>query len=179
MSVGVFKFLISVFFANAIRILRFIPNNDPIMGMMLPFSKQEKVYVSVLFPIVTMVSFDLLTSGLGLWTLITAATYGCLGLSFYFAYKKMKKVDMKRYLGSGVIGVLIFDLVTGVIAAPFMFGMSFPQAFIGQIPFTLLHLTTVTGYILIITPLLDKHILKNKNLDDTKILTLLFKRSFA
>ena len=121
-----------------------------------------------------MVSFDLITGFIGMWTLLTAATYGCLGLLFYFMYKRMKKVDLKRYVGSGILGVLIFDFVTGVLGAPIMFGMTMEMALIGQLPFTLLHLLTVTGYIIIITPLLDKHILNNKNLDDTKVLARLF-----
>jgi len=173
MAVGFLKAGLSILFANALRFLRIIPNNDPIMGIMLPFAKQESVWIAILFPIITMVSFDFITFAVGPWTVVTSLTYGALGLFFYFFYKKIRKgkVGMKTYLGSGVFGVLVFDFVTGVLATPFMFHMSFEQAFLGQIPFTLMHLATATGYILIVTPLLDKHILGNPVLDDKKFIS--------
>jgi hypothetical protein len=40
--VGVVKFIIGIVLSNLIRLLRFIPNNDPIMAITLPFSKQKK-----------------------------------------------------------------------------------------------------------------------------------------
>jgi len=175
MATGIFKIFLSIIFANGIRLLRFVPNNDPIMSMMLPFSKQDKIYVSILFPVLTMISFDFITGMVGPWTIITSATYGFLGLFFYLLYRRMKKVGMKQYLGSGVLGVLIFDFVTGVLGGPIMFGISFQTALIGQIPFTILHLITVTGFIVLITPLLDKHILTNGQLDDAKVMQLLFR----
>ena len=45
------------------------------------------------------------------------------------------------------------------------------QAAIGQIPFTVMHLLTVTFFVLLITPILDKTIINNPALDDTKILS--------
>jgi len=177
MKVGYFKVAASMFFANLLRLLKIIPNNDPIMGMMLPFAKQESVWVAIAFPVLTMISFDVLTNALGLWTIATSVTYGALGLFFYFFYQKRtkakKKIGIKTYLGSGVFGVLVFDFFTGVIAMPLIFGYTFFEAFIGQIPFTLMHLATVSGYILIITPLLDKHLLSNPILDDTSVLNAL------
>ncbi|MFA6268464.1 MAG: hypothetical protein WC652_01505, partial [archaeon] len=103
-------------------------------------SKNEKAYKAFLFPFVTMVSFDIITGYIGVWTLVTALTYAGLGLFFSRYMKKRienkKNIGLKNYLGCGVLGVLIFDFVTGVLATPFMFGMSFEQAFVGQIPFT-------------------------------------------
>ncbi|MDP2974065.1 MAG: hypothetical protein Q8N60_03370 [Candidatus Diapherotrites archaeon] len=165
------KFALSMLFCNAYRLLRIIPNNDPIMGAMLPFAKQDKWWHPAVFAFLTMVSFDLITSGIGLWTWVTACTYAALGLLFHFTYKRMKKVQLKHYLGSGVIGVLIFDFVTGVLFGPAMFGMSYMQAFIGQIPFTILHLITVSGFVLILTPLLDRAIVSNPALEDSAVLS--------
>ena len=78
-------------------------------------------------------------------------------------------MGIKAYLGYGVIGVLVFDFVTGVLATPLLFGMTFAAAFIGQIPFTAMHLLTSSAFILIVTPLLDKQVLLNKRLDDSRI----------
>jgi len=174
MAVGILKIGLSILFANALRFLRIIPNNDPIMGIMLPVSKQNSLLAAIAFPVITMVTFDIVTASVGLWTIATSATYGALGLFFYFYYKKLtkakKKIGLKTYLGSGVFGVLVFDFVTGVLMMPLLFGYTFVQAFIGQIPFTLLHLATVAGYTIILTPLLDKHLMQNPAIDGRKLL---------
>ena len=70
----------------------------------------------------------------------------------------------------GIIGVLIFDFITGPIMSSFMFGMSFIEAFIGQIPFTLMHLVTVGTFIIVITPFYDKFVFENANLIDSIII---------
>lgn len=155
--------------ANAIRLIRIIPNNDPIMSMALPFSKRSSPLTSFLFPLVTMVSFDVITGYVGAWTAVTAITYGIIGLCFNRYMKGKEKVGMKTYLGCGIVGVLAFDFVTGVLATPLLFGMTFTAAFLGQIPFTLMHLLTTTGFILVVTPLLDKQVLANPRLDDSKV----------
>lgn len=165
------KYLISIIFCNAFRLLRFIPNNDPIMGCMLPFSRQDKWWQGALFAFITMISFDLMTSGIGIWTLATAGTYAGLGLGFHLAYKRIGKVKLKHYLGSGIIGVLVFDFVTGVLLGPTMFGMNYMQALIGQIPFTIVHLLTVTAFILILTPVFDTSIVNNPALEDSAVLS--------
>jgi uncharacterized membrane protein YuzA (DUF378 family) len=123
-----------------------------------------------------MFSFDLITQSFGVWTLVTSITYAVLGLIFWKYLKGKKDVTTKRYLGCGITGVLFFDLITGVIATPLMFNMSFEQAFIGQIPFTVLHLITVSFFVLLVTPLLDKHILQNPKLEDSKIKTVFFQK---
>jgi len=172
-KVGIVKFLIGIILSNAIRFMRFIPNNDPIMAIMLPYAKSDKKYKAFLFPFITMISFDAITGMLGVWTIVTALTYAGLGLLFTQFFFKEKKISIFKYLKGGVIGVLIFDFITGVIAMPFMFGMSFELALIGQIPFTLMHLFTVGIFIVVITPLYDRHILENIYLEDFVVLNKL------
>lgn len=164
------KYALSMLFCNSYRFLRFIPNNDPIMGCMLPFSRQGRWWQPALFAFLTMLTFDLITMKVGIWTLVTASTYGFLGLLFHFVYKRMKKVKLRHYLGSGVVGVLIFDFVTGVVFGPAMFGIGYMQALIGQIPFTALHLLSVSAFILILTPLLDRAVISNPSLEDSAVL---------
>ncbi|MBN2066988.1 MAG: hypothetical protein JW744_00800 [Candidatus Diapherotrites archaeon] len=169
----ILKYTLSILFCNAYRLLRFIPNNDPIMGVMLPYSKQGKWWHAALFAFITMLSFDFITSGIGIWTWATAFTYAGLGLLFHFTYRRIKVVKLKHYMGSGILGVLIFDFVTGVVLGPTMFGMSYLQALIGQIPFTAMHLITVSGFILILTPLLDRAVISNPALEDSTVVSKL------
>jgi len=167
------KYLLSILFCNGYRFLRFIPNNDPIMGCMLPFARQDSWWKAPLFAFATMVSFDFITMRVGPWTAITALTYAGLAIMFHFTYKKIGTVKLRHYLGSGIVGVLIFDFVTGVVAGPAMFGIGFAQAAIGQIPFTVMHLITVSGFIIIITPILDRVIISNPTLEDSMVVNKL------
>jgi hypothetical protein len=117
-----------------------------------------------------MISFDVITGMVGPWTIVTSLTYAGLGLLFYKVLRsknaRKTKVGLKKYLGCGITGVLIFDVITGVLAGPLMFGMSFELALLGQIPFTLLHLASACGFIVLITPLLDRHLIDSANFDD-------------
>ena len=102
-----------------------------------------------------------------------ALPISCLAIMFHFTYKKIGTVKLRHYLGSGIVGVLIFDFVTGVVAGPAMFGMNIAQAAIGQIPFTVMHLLTVTFFVLLITPILDRTVINNPVLEDTTVINKL------
>ena len=139
------------------------------MGCLLPYARQDKWWHAALFAFLTMVSFDLLTGMVGIWTLATALTYAGLGMLFHFYYKRKKQVGLKVYLGSGIAGVLIYDFVTGPILSSLMFGMTFTEAFFGQIPFTLMHLVSVSAFIIILTPVLDRHLIGSPYLKDSRV----------
>jgi uncharacterized membrane protein len=173
------RLILSILIANGIRLLRIIPNNDPIMSMALPYSRRSSALTSFVFPLITMVSFDFVTNLLGSWTAVTAITYGLIGLVFHYYLKDKDKVGMKRYLGCGIFGVLTFDFITGVLATPIMFGMTFQAAFLGQIPFTLMHLVTTCAFIIVVTPLLDKQVLVNATFDDSKVWSYLSRLSVS
>ncbi|MDO8633665.1 MAG: hypothetical protein Q7K34_00025 [archaeon] len=141
---------------NLLRLFRFFPNNDPIMAFVLPFSRQDKWFYSALFAFATMVVFDYFTSGIGVWTFTTAIAYTAIAIGAHFYFKNRKKMSMKTYLGTGIAGILFFDFVTGVLFGPTMFGVPIQAAFLGQIPFTLLHIASASAYIALIVPFLDK-----------------------
>ncbi len=166
------KYALSSILCNAVRFVRILPNNDPIMAFMLPFSRQDKWFHSAVFAFLTMFLFDIFTSGIGVWTWITAVTYACLGVAAHFLFKRTQKVSLKAYLGVGVVSVLVFDLVTGVFFGPVLFGVPIWAAFLGQIPFTLLHLLTVSFYIVVLTPFLDRHLIGAQVLEDSNIVAL-------
>ena len=142
----------------ALRWVRLFPNNDPIMAVTLPCAKRGRV-AALVFPIAAMVLFDVLSQRLGVWTVVTAATYGLLGLGFSYVFsaltKRGRSIGAATFLVSGVVGVLVFDFVTGPVMSSAMFHMSFGEAFVGQIPFTVKHLGSVAVYALVVSPVLD------------------------
>jgi hypothetical protein len=149
---------ISLGVSTALRWVRLFPNNDPIMAVMLPCAKRGRA-AAFAFPVVAMVLFDILSRRLGIWTAVTAGTYGLLALAFSFVYsalaKRGRRVGPATFLASGIVGVLAFDFVTGPILSSVMFRMPFAQAFVGQIPFTFKHLASVSAYTLVVSPVLD------------------------
>ena len=149
------KFLGSLAFCNLYRILRIFPNNDPIMGCALPLSRKGKWWHSVLFAMIAMVSFDLITARVGIWTIGTALTYGLVAALAWKYFKAKKSVGLKTYAKTSVGGVLLFDFLTGPVMSSFAFRIPFAAAFIGQIPFTMMHLASATALTLVIVPVLD------------------------
>lgn len=160
---GKTKYLVSLLFCNFYRFLRIFPNNDPIMGFTLPLARKGKWWHAFLFPVLAMVSFDIITMRIGIWTVGTALVYGLIGLIFYKYFKGKKRVNLKTYAGSSILGVLAFDFITGPIMSSFIFGMPFALAFIGQVPFTAMHLASATTFTLLLAPVLDPHIAMEVN----------------
>lgn len=167
-----------MFLCNIFRFFTFIPNNDPIMGTMLPFARKYNGLSAAIFAFLTMFTFDLVTNNFGIWTLVTATTYGLIGFVFARLLPYFKKVNIFTYLKSGVVGVLIFDIVTGPIMSTFLFNQSFITTVIMQIPFTLMHLASVVLFILIITPIIDVTIINfdQKNVTFKSVYLNLFTR---
>ncbi len=165
------KYAISSILCNLVRLVRFFPNNDPIMAFMLPFSRQGKWFSSAVFVFATMFLFDFFTSGIGIWTWVTSITYAVLGLGAHFYFKRKAKTGLLDYLGAGIGATLVFDFITGVLFGPTLFGVPIWLAFLGQIPFTLMHILSVSLYIVVLTPVLDKNILQNNALEDASLFT--------
>ena len=157
----IIKYVSGLILCTLIRFIRVFPNNDPIMGFALPFARKDKWWQAIAFPVLAMISFDIITAKVGLWTLGTAAVYGFISLLFYYFFKTQKKVNIWTYAKSSIVGVLIFDFLTGPIMSSFLFKMPFAVASIGQIPFTLMHLASAFTYTIIFVPVLDPDIHTN------------------
>jgi hypothetical protein len=155
------KYVFSLAACNVYRFLKIFPNNDPIMGVMLPFARHDKAWRVGLFAFSTMFVFDLITLRYGIWTWGTAIVYGLLAIAFATYFKRMKKVGLKTYTLAAIVGVLIFDIITGPIMTSVFFNMPFAVAAIGQIPFTLMHLGSAVAYTWALAPILDPVLAKD------------------
>jgi uncharacterized membrane protein len=107
-----------------------------------------------------MVLYDFITGYVGIWTWVTASSYGLIGIGAYFFFKKYES-KIYNYVLFSFIATILFDLVTGVLFAP-VFGVSIWNAFMLQIPFTLIHLVGNIGFALTITPILNSWFTSSK-----------------
>ena len=164
------KFFLTFATCLIVRLLPFRPPNiEPILATQMPFSKKYGALAGFTFAFLSIVLFDLVTNKIGVWTLLTAGTYGVLGIWAYFFFKnrEMKKLN---YVKFAVIGTLFFDAVTGLSIGPLFFGQSFSEAFFGQIPFTLMHLLGNITFAIILSPLIYKFVIENEKFEHRNII---------
>src|SRR3989338_9160234 len=123
-----------------VRLIPFrAPNIEPILATQMPFSKVYGAYTAALFAFLSIVIYDTLTSGIGVWTWITAVAYGLVGF-WATAYFKNRESTRANYVKFAIVSTIAFDVVTGFTVGPIFFNQPFFSAVVGQIPFTLLHL---------------------------------------
>ena len=132
--------LISVFTVCFVfRLLPFRPPNvELILASQMPVAKQFGTLFAFLFGFLSIVLFDAFTGTLGPWSLITAPTYGLLGVGAVWYLKNREKTRYFVYFA--IVGTLFYDVITGLLIGPLFFGQAIMAAALGQIPFTLMHM---------------------------------------
>lgn len=166
------KYIIGFILCMLIRLIPSRPPNiEPILATQMPFSKAYGAISGFLFAFLSIVLFDLITMKIGLWTIITALTYGVLGLGA-FSFFKNKKESRINYVYFAIVGTLFFDIITGVLAGPILFGQNFIQALTGQIPFTLSHLAGNMTFAFFLSPIIYQYIILNKKFETNQLINL-------
>jgi len=109
------------------------PNVEPIMATMMPFSKKWGWISGFVFVVLAMVTFDIITRTLSVWSLLTIGMYALIavGAGFYF---KNKKSSVLNYVGFSIVGTLLYDAVTGIGYGVFLFKQSLVTTLMAQIP---------------------------------------------
>lgn len=167
------KFIIGWTVCFAIRLIPFRPPNvEPIMTTQMPFAKQYGWFGGFMFGFLSIVLFDSVTSGIGVWTWVTAVTYGLVGVGAY-AFFKNRESKALHYLVYGVIGTIVYDAITGLGIGTVFFHMPLTQALIGQIPFTAMHLAGNVVFSLLLSPAIYTWVVKNEQLEWSAILARL------
>ena len=137
-----------------IRLLPFrAPNVEPIMAVIMPFGKVYGGLMTFIFGFLSIVVFDSVTSGFGIWTLVTAVAYGSLGLGSNYFFKN--RSGWKNYASYAVIATVLYDMVTGLTIGPLFFHQSFIVSLLGQIPFTVIHLLGNVSFAIVLSPLIE------------------------
>lgn len=161
------KCLIGWILCFAIRLFPWRPPNvEPILATAMPFGKHLGPVTAFLFASLNIMLYDLMTRSIGSWTYTSAATYGIVGIAaaYWFAHRKGTPLNYALF---AIPAVLFYDAITGVLLGPLLFDISFAEAFIGQIPFTVNHLISSVVLALVVSPLVDRWILRNSYLSFT------------
>ncbi len=145
----------------AIRLIPFrAPNVEPIMASLMPLSKKYGGIYSFSFAFLSILIFDIFTSGIGIWTFITGLAYGFVGFGASFYFKN--RSGLKNYAIYAIVATIFYDAVTGLTIGPLFFGQSFSVSLIGQIPFTILHLLGNVSFAIVLSPVIERWILKEE-----------------
>ncbi|MCE9517539.1 hypothetical protein K8Q96_00885 [Candidatus Nomurabacteria bacterium] len=148
------KYIIGFTVCLLVRLVPFrAPNLEPVLATQMPFAKSFGYLSAFSFGFLSIILYDIITSEVGIWTLITATTYGLLGL-WATLYFKNRKNSSWNYAKFAVMGTLAYDAITGLSIGPLFFQQSFMVALIGQIPFTIIHLIGNISFALVLSPLI-------------------------
>jgi energy-coupling factor transport system substrate-specific component len=153
------KYIIAFFTVLLFRLMPFrAPNVEPIMAVIMPFGKVYGALMSFIFGVLSIVIYDSVTSGFGVWTVLTALTYGLVGVGSFFYFKN--KSGWKSYVLYAVTATIIYDALTGLTLGPLFFGQTFMTALVGQIPFTALHLLGNVSFAIVLSPAIERWLVK-------------------
>ncbi len=143
-------------------------NISPLMATELAGAKAYGPWLAGLYGALSIALVDLLMGKIGSWTIVTTITYGLVGVLAAF-YIKNREASTKNFVIMTIVGTLFFDIVTGVLMGPILFGGSFTNAAIGQIPFTLRHLGGNLVFAVILAPWFYAKIASNPKLELNRI----------
>lgn len=154
------KYAIAFTTVLAVRLMPFrTPNIEPIMAVLMPFGKVYGALSAFIFGVLSIFVYDSVTSGIGVWTIITALAYGFVGFGSYY-YFKNRKSNWKSYALYAVIMTITYDILTGLTIGPLFFHQSFVVSLVGQVPFTLLHLLGNVSFAIVLSPVIEMWAIK-------------------
>jgi len=162
---GWLKFVLGWSAVFLFRLIPFRPPNvEPMLATMMPFSKRFDPIGSFLFGFLGIALYDAITSGWGIWTLVTALAYGFLGLAAHY-YFQNREASRGNFLRFGIVGTLAYDAATGLTIGPLLGHQTLMQAFVGQVPFTLMHLLGTIVFAIVLSPAIYRWVVENDALE--------------
>ena len=173
---NIVKYIIGLVMVLFLRITPHPPNVEGIMTTMMPFSKKWGWLSGMVFALLAILIFDVVTGTLGVWSIMTAGTYGLIGVLSGLFFKR-RKSSVGNYVGFAIVATIIYDAITGIGTGMLFFNQSFMVTFIGQIPFTLYHLGGNIVFAAIISPLLYKWVITNPKLETQNVLSIFARKA--
>lgn len=155
------KYIIAFLSVLIIRLIPFrAPNVEPIMAAVMPVGKVFGGIYSLVFGLMSVAVYDSLTSGIGIWTLITGLCYGAIGFASAYFFKN--RSGWKNYAYFAVIATIFYDVVTGLSIGPLFFHQSILVSLVGQIPFTFLHLLGNVSFAIVLSPVIEMWVVRKE-----------------
>jgi len=156
------KYTITFISVLLFRLIPFrAPNVEPIMSVVMPLGKTYGGIMSFIFGSLSIIIYDSMTSGVGIWTLVTALVYGLIGYGSFLYFKN--RSGWKSYASYAVIATIAYDILTGLTIGPLFFHQSFIVSLIGQIPFTALHLLGNVSFAIVLSPAIERWLVKEES----------------
>ena len=163
-SSGSLKFILGWIAVFLFRLIPFRPPNfEPMLATVMPFSKRYGIVGSFLFGFLGIIFYDAVTSGWGSWTAVTAICYGLLGVAAHLFFKN-RDASVRNFLLFGIPATVMYDAVTMMIGPLFMH-QPLMVALVGQISFTLMHLTGTIVFSALLSPALYRWVLQNERFE--------------
>ena len=161
---GSVKLLISFVLVYAVRLLPFRPPNvEPLVALAMPVAKGYGSLVGAFFAGASILLFDLFTSGLGWYTLVTMLAYS---LVIALAPVILRgKSSWWRFALLGAFLTVLYDALTGLTIGPIFYRQPFMEALVGQIPFTAWHLLGNSLFSMILSPMVEQWVLDENRLE--------------
>jgi uncharacterized membrane protein len=162
--IGVSKYAVGFILTLVFRLLSpFLGlwNVSPLMATELTGAKVYGPFVGGLYGALSILLLDILVGRVGMWTVITAITYGFVGIWGAF-YLKERSASAINFVVASILGTLFFYVITGVLMGPLLYGQSWTSAIIGQVPFTLRHLAGNMVFAIVLAPWFYKQIMTSK-----------------
>ena len=160
---GMPKYVLGFLFTLVFRLLSpyfGMWNVSPLMATELAGAKAYGPWVAGLYGVASIVILDACMGKLGSWTAVTAITYGLVGV-FGAYYFKTRSATAVNFVIMSVAGAVFFDLITGVLMGPLLYGQPWMEAVVGQVPFTLRHTAGNIFFAVTLAPWFYRSIMNN------------------
>lgn len=168
-----FKILLVFILCLLARLIPFrAPNIEPILASVMPISRISGALTAFSFAVLSILFYDLATGTLGKQTFFTVLAYGIVGL-WSANYFKVRESNSLNYVRFAIMGTLVFDALTGLTVGPIFFHQSFINTFVGQIPFTALHLFGNIIFALTLSPAIYNFMIKKRKRENAPDVSIL------
>ena len=170
---GSIKFAIGWVVVFLVRLIPFRPPNiEPVLTTMMPFAKRYGWFGVFVFGFLSIAIYDAATGFLGIWTVITGAAYGFVGIGAAVFFRR-REATATNFLGYAIIGTIAYDALTGLTVGPIAFDQPFLEALVGQIPFTILHLLGNVVFAVTVSPAIYRWVVANPKFEASAVVRAL------
>jgi len=166
------KYAMNIAIVVILRFLPHAPNIEPIMASVMPWSKKYGPVFGMAFAVAAVVLFDLLSGTMSIWSPVTILCYAAVGFSSGMWFRRARG-GFIDYMAFAFLATIFYDLATGIVFGVFAFHQTLAATITGQIPFTINHLIGNLILAAIVSPIISKYVVENRQLETSRVATRL------